>query len=164
MHGRGGACVVGRGVNGCWGACVVAERGACVVAGGCGCRGLCVVAGGVCMVARGCMVAEGHAWLQGGMRGCQGACMVVGWCVCLPGKGDMHGCLGGMWLPGGMCGCGGHAWLPGGAWLWVGGGGMHRIRRDTVNEWAVRILLECILVCYINAPKTIKRYRLPSFI
>ena len=31
------------------------------------------------------------------------------------------------------------------------GGGMHRIRRDTVNERAVRILLECILVdlfCY----------------
>ena len=25
-------------------------------------------------------------------------------------------------------------------------GGMHRIRRDTVNERAVRILLECILV------------------
>ena len=23
---------------------------------------------------------------------------------------------------------------------------VHRIRRDTVNEWAVRILLECILV------------------
>ena len=28
----------------------------------------------------------------------------------------------------------------------LGRGGMHRIRRDTVNEWAVRILLECILV------------------
>ena len=25
-------------------------------------------------------------------------------------------------------------------------GGMHRIRRDMVNEQAVRILLECILV------------------
>ena len=34
---------------------------------------------------------------------------------------------------------GGHAWLQ---------GGMHRIRRDTVNERAVRILLECILVSY----------------
>ena len=35
------------------------------------------------------------------------------------------------------------------AWLWGGcgwGGGMHRTRRDTVNERAVRILLECILV------------------
>ena len=46
----------------------------------------------------------------------------------------------------------------------VVGGGVRRIGRDTVNERAVRILLECILVCYINAPKTIKRYRLPSFI
>ena len=36
-----------------------------------------------------------------------------------------------------MRGCQGHAWLL---------GGMHRARRDTVNEWAVRILLECILV------------------
>ena len=64
---------------------------------------------------------------------------------------------------------GGHAWLfPGGhVWLlwgvrvffWGGvcgfsqggmhgffQGGMHRIRRDTANERAVRILLECILV------------------
>ena len=38
----------------------------------------------------------------------------------------------------GMCGCGGYAWLP--------GGGVRRIRRDTVNERAVRILVECILV------------------
>ena len=29
------------------------------------------------------------------------------------------------------------------------GGGVHRIRRDTVNERAVRILLECILVSEI---------------
>ena len=81
---------------------------------------------------------------------------------------------GGVWLlPGGafmvaprgtVCGCsgGGHAWFfPGGmrgfsqghAWFFLGGmhgfcqGGVHRIRRDTVNEQAVRILLECILVC-----------------
>ena len=40
---------------------------------------------------------------------------------------------------------GGHAWL-------AGGGGVHRIRRDTVNERAVRILLECILVCEIFLP------------
>ena len=32
---------------------------------------------------------------------------------------------------------GGHAWLR---------GGVRRIRQDTVNERAVRILLECILV------------------
>ena len=64
----------------------------------------------------GCMVAGGHVWLPGGMRGCQGVC------GCL---GDMHG-------------CGGHAWLQ--------GEGVHRARRDTVNELAVPILLECILV------------------
>ena len=51
-----------------------------------------------------------------------GACVVAGgW--------------GRAWLLGG----GGHAWLA---------GGVHRIRRDTVNERAVRILLECILVLY----------------
>ena len=45
------------------------------------------------------------------------------------------------WLLGGMRVCGGgHVWLQ---------GGMHRIRRDTVNERAVRILLECILVSKI---------------
>ena len=54
---------------------------------------------------------------------------------------------------------GGHAWLlPRGVgvrgFFWGGmhgfflGGGMRRIRRDTVNERAVRILLECILVSY----------------
>ena len=43
---------------------------------------------------------------------------------------------------------GGHAWfLPGGGHAWFfPGGGVRRIRRDTVNERAVRILLECILV------------------
>ena len=30
--------------------------------------------------------------------------------------------------------------------VFSGGGGMCRLRRDTVNERAVRILLECILV------------------
>ena len=39
-----------------------------------------------------------------------------------------------------------HAWFfPGGpAWFFLGGG-VRRIRRDTVNERAVRILLQCIL-------------------
>ena len=63
--------------------------------------------------------------------------------------GVMHGCSGGgggrgacMVALGGMRGCsGGHAWLlPGGhAWDMTTHG-------DTVNERAVRILLECILV------------------
>ena len=46
---------------------------------------------------------------------------------------------------------GGRVWLWAGAW-WGGMrvccGGVHRIRPDTVNERAVRILLECILVSF----------------
>ena len=108
---------------------------------------------GVCMV-----VPGGHAWLlMGGVCGCLGACVVA--------LGGMHGCSGEhVWLlSGGMCGCSqrGHTWLlpRGHAWL-LGGcvvaarvcvvalGGMHGIRWDTeiLNERAVRILLECILV------------------
>ena len=102
------------------------------------------------------MVAEGHAWLQGGMHGCRGhvwlwrgmsgcwgACMVArGMCVVARGHAWLRGActVAGGWVcvvVGGMHGCGGHAWLP---------GGLHRIRQDTVNERAVRILLECILV------------------
>ena len=118
-------------------------------------RGACMVAWGVCVVA------------PGGMHGCsQGACMVA------PG-GSMHGCSGGacMVAPGGCVVApegawllpGGHAWLlwgvcvvaPGGACM-VAPGGMHgclgghawdtTTHRGTVNEQAVRILLECILV------------------
>ena len=100
----------------------------------------------------------------GGMRGCWGGVGEGGYAWLLPGgmcgcsRGDMHGCSGGVWL------------LQGGAWLLLGGvhgfwrgvghawffwgGGMHcfyrgcvrSIGRDTVNERAVRILLECILV------------------
>ena len=82
----------------------------------------------------------GHAWLPGG------ACVVARW--------GIRGCHGGhVWLPGGVYGCGG-------GWLWgacmaAGGmrggrGGVHGIRRDTINERAVRILLECILVRLCN--------------
>ena len=39
----------------------------------------------------------------------------------------------------------------GNAWLL---GGMRGIWRDTVNEWVVRILLECILVCFTFATVT----------
>ena len=97
-----------------------------------------------------CVVAPGG----GGMHGCSGGCGCSGlW-------GGMHGCSAG----GGMCGCSaggayvvargvcmvfseGDVWFfPGGhAWFFPGEG-MRRIQRDTVNERAVRILLECILV------------------
>ena len=97
---------------------------------GCSQRGMhgCVVAlgGHVWLLwggMHGCSV--GHAWLlQGGVHGCSwGACMVA--------LGGMHGCSGG------------HAWLlpGGGAWDTMRYG-------DTINERAVRILLECILVFY----------------
>ena len=62
-----------------------------------------------------------------------GACMAGGW---VGGNGGGHAWQGAC-LVGGMCG-GGHAWHtcppPG------------QILLDTVNEWTVRILLECILV------------------
>ena len=49
-------------------------------------------------------------------------------------------------LLGGVCGCQGACMVAGGACVVAGGGGVRRIWRDTVNERAVRILLECILV------------------
>ena len=49
---------------------------------------------------------------------------------------------------------GGHAWLGG----CVVAGGTRRIRRDTVNERAVRILLECILVISCRHLPPVKRY------
>ena len=105
---------------------------ACVVARGgmCGCRG-CAWLQGACVVAGGhAWLPREHVWLPGGMHG-WGACVVAGGHAWLQGV-----CV---WLQGGMHGCpAGHAWLR--------GGGMCRIRRDTVNERAVRILLECILV------------------
>ena len=55
--------------------------------------------------------------VAGGMRGYRGACVV-----------DERG----------------HAWLPRGTCVVVGD--VRRIRGDTVNKRAVRILLECILV------------------
>ena len=95
--------------------------------------------GEACVVARGHAWLWGHAWLLGGG-------VVARGCVWL--WGGMHGCGGhvlwGMcaWLWGDVLVVGGvHGW--GHAWLW---GGVRRIRRDTVNERAVRILLECIHV------------------
>ena len=71
-----------------------------------------------------------HSVHRGGMHGCSWGGGHV-WLL----QGGMHGCSGGhAWLlPGGMHGC---SW---GAW------DMTRYR-DMINERAVRILLECILV------------------
>ena len=142
---RGGmrGCSQG-GMRGCsqggWGACVIAPGeggqhawllgGACVVAGGAawllwgglrGCFRGCVVApgGGVCVVASRGM----HGCSLGGVRGCS-------WGVCVVARGHV-------WLlQGGMHGCsGGHAWDT-------------TRYGDMVNERAVRILLECILVFF----------------
>ena len=113
---------------------------------------------GVCLSTRGggvrgCSRGEGHAWLlrgcawllPGGMRGCS-----PGMCVVAPG--------GHAWLLGGVCGCsGGGACVValGGACMVAAGGcvvapGGHAWDTtrygDTINERAVRILLECILV------------------
>ena len=90
---------------------------------------------------------------QWGVHGCRtvhgwGACVVAGVCM---DAGGMHGCRGCAWLWG-VCGCGGHAWLQGGICgcrgVCVVVGGMSGIWRDTVNERALGILLECILVCF----------------
>ena len=105
-------------MHGCGGDGAWLLGGVCVVALGGGGWGMCGFLGGF---GGACVVFGGHAWFFGG------ACMVFFQGVC-------------MVFPGGMCGFfgGGHVWFfPGGA---------HRIRRDTVNERAVRILLECILV------------------
>ena len=88
-----------------------------------------MVARRVCVVARGCV------WLWGGMCGCWGG-VVVGVCVVARGACMV---VGDAWLLGGVHGC----W---GACVVAEVGGVRRIRQDTVNERAVRILLECILV------------------
>ena len=94
--------VVG-GMHGCGGVCIVAGRGACMVAGGqawlWGCtwlqgwhawlwghawlQGVCVVVG-VCMVVGGMHGCRGHAWLWG-------ACMVVGGGACVVAGGAYMG-------------------------------------------------------------------------
>ena len=106
--------------------------------------------GGACMV----------AW---GVHGCSGGCAWFfrgGWGHAWFFWGVYPIFSGGhAWLLQGGGG-GGHVWLLlGGVWFFLGVhgffqggthgfflGGMRRIRRDTVNERAVRILLECILV------------------
>ena len=75
------------------------------------------------------LLTGGHAWLlPGGVHGCSGGCVVFA-------RGHAWFLLGGAC----MVFAGGRVWF-------FQGEGMRRIRRDTVNERAVRILLECILV------------------
>ena len=104
----------------------------------------------MCLSTGGDMHGRGHAW-QGacgvGGHAWQGTCLARG-CAW---KGGMH-CRGHAWQ-GGMCGRG-HEWqggmsgggtcMAGGAW-W-GACMPQQILWDTVNEWAIHILLECILV------------------
>ena len=76
----------------------------------------------------------GCAWWKGGVCGeegrawCRGAFMV---------KGGMHGEGGHVWWRGAYLVKEGHAWWRGGAWY-----------ARSVIAWAVRILLECILVSH----------------
>ena len=79
---------------------------------------------GVCLSRGGACMVAGGAWLLAGVHGCRGTC-VVAWGAFMV-AGGMHSCRGA-------------------AWLRVG---MRRLRQDTVNEQAVHILLECILVYY----------------
>ena len=110
-------------------------------------RGACMVAWGACVVAPG-----------GGMRGCSRGfmcgCSGGGACLVAPG-GGMHGCS-----QGGMCGCSQGACMAaprGGMHGCLGGHAWDTMRYgDTINEWAVRILLECILVVN-HSPQTIEK-------
>ena len=105
----------------------------------------------------------------GGMHSCSGGhvCLLFGGVVtrgaCMVALGGMHGCSQGACVvaPGGMGGCSGggvHGCSQGACIVALGGmGGCSQGGRawdttrygDTVNERAVRILLECILV-YIH--------------
>ena len=111
--------------------------------------GICGCSGGACMVApRGASVVapRGRAWLLPGVCGCSGgACMVA------PGGGHVWLLRGHAWLVwGGGC-SGGCAWLFWGVMHGFTGGHAWFFQWDTVNEQAVRILLECTLVKEINS-------------
>ena len=99
------------------------------------------------MTGRGVCGGWEHAW-WGTCVVAWGACMVAGW----QGGLGMHGggghawWWGHVWWWGGMCGGTGNMHGGIGACMHGGGRGVHEIRRDMVNEWTVRILLECILV------------------
>ena len=82
---------------------------------------------------------------------------MVAWGACMVAPGGVHGFSGGcMWLLQGawflrgacVVALGGCAWLLWGRCAWD-----TTRYADTVNERAVRILLECILVCIIVCPR-----------
>ena len=78
----------------------------------------------------GVCLSGGHAWQEGGMCGWRGACMA--------GRGGVHGrgaCM--------ACAC---AWQGACMTGVVAHTSPQQILRETVNERAERILLECILV------------------
>ena len=96
----------------------------------------------------------GGAFVAGGMHG-RGACVAGGMCIAggMHGRGHawqrgMHG--RGACMVGGMCGSGGVCVWWGAC---VAGGCAWQILRDTVNERAVHILLECILVMGFFGPR-----------
>ena len=132
----------------------VPARG-CTCPGGCTCWGV-YLPGGGCVPAGGCTCPGGCTCQRGGVPA-QGD-VPAGGCTCL---GDVP--ARGVYLPGGVPARGGvPAWgvyLPGGCTC-LGGtcqGGVpgkytpppphtHLLHPVMVNQWAVRILLECILV------------------
>ena len=152
---RGGACMVLFG--GGWGGMHGFIWGACVVLFGGGMHGFIWGHAWFYSGVHG-FIRGGHVWFySGGVRGfIRGACVVLF-------RGGMRGFIWGVhgfiW---GVCIVlfGGCAWFYSGghAWFYLGGmrgfiqGGhawffqFFRIQWDTVNERAVRILLECILV------------------
>ena len=130
VHKRG-TCVAG-GVHGrghaWWGACMV---------GGMHGRGTCMAGGCAWQRAH---VARGHAWwgVYGGGHAWRGVCMAEGMC----GRGA---CMaGGVWWE--ACVAGPHAWCRGACMPSHAPPPQALQLRYTVNERAVRILLECILV------------------
>ena len=80
---------------------------------------------------------------------CLSVILFTGWGACMVARGACVVARGHVWLLGGCVVAGGHAWLQGG--VSGCGGGMRGIWRDTVNERAVRILLECIFVQFAAA-------------
>ena len=105
--------------------------------------GGCVVAGGM----HGCWGVHGS---QGGMRGCQGVYVVargMHGCweegACMIARGGMNGCHGGVHGCQGACTVSGEVCMVSRGCAWRKD--MTRYR-NTINERAVHIPLECILV------------------